>query len=1004
MLSTNSANETTYSLNSINSSPLETSLNAERQHDNSNESVTNLNLRKKGMNLGFLNVQGLCSRDMTKFSEIQLMLTAENNKNLHIFGMCETKLKSHKPTNVFHINGFQTPYRKDNNSNGGGGILVYVRDHIMSKRRDDLETNDIACLWLEITPNKGKPFLCGTMYRNPSELVEWNDRFELFIEKVLTEGKEIVLFGDFNKDLFNINAHRDWANLTESFGLSQLVMQPTRITMNSSTLIDHIYSNNEDNISSVRVSELSISDHYAVFCNRKVSGSYKNKCHKTITYRSFKHFNENDFLADLMSIDWDVLETLDDVDDIVDKWYTLFINTVNKHAPLKTQRVKYKTQPDWITSEILDAMKERDNHKKHGNIEEYKALRNNIATLINLAKKSTYENKIETGKDYPKSIWKIFKEFGASSKHKNNSNNDILGLKINGETVTDNIELADSFNNYFINIASDLKEPLQQNDLSKLNDYINSKVPDNVVFDLPDIDENFVHRFLSSLDTTKATGLDGIGAKLLKLSSGVISKSITFIAKKCIQCCRFPTVWKQAKVTPLHKGGAKDELNNYRPISILPTLSKLLEKFIHKHFISYLNHFSMIHPTQSGFRSGHSTESALTLMTENWLKALNEGKIVGSIMVDFRKAFDLVDHDLLLEKTKCYKCSNDFVSLMKSYLGNRQQVVSVNNEMSDSGFIKCGVPQGSILGPLLFLIFINDLPLYLPDQVKADLYADDTTIYDAQTDLNALKSNLQNCLISLHKWCQQNGMLLNTTKTKVMLITTRQKRLHIDDNVLSLTYDNIDLQITTGDKILGINIDENLQWNMHYQAVCKKLSSYLWLLSKIQQFLSSEHKLLYYKAYIQPHLNYCNTIWGNSSNYNITKITRLQKRAFKFILGDEYIDYETAKSSLNVLSIEQNVFLNKAKMMFKVVNNLVPEYLCQLFEKRELNSFSMTLRSSSNQVFTVPKPNLVKFKESLSYSGPIIWNSIPNEITNSDNIGSFSNKLISWMTRTNPLI
>ena len=174
-------------------------------------------------------------------------------------------------------------------------------------------------------------------------------------------------------------------------------------------------------------------------------------------------------------------------------------------------------------------------------------------------------------------------------------------------------------------------------------------------------------------------------------------------------------------------------------------------------------------------------------MTEKWLKAINEGKMVGAVMVDIRKVFDLVDHKLLLEKIKCLKCSDKFVSLMKSYLSSRSQVVSVNSKTSENGFVKCGVPQGSILGPLLFLIFINDLPLYLSNRVySTDLYADDTTIYDIQSDLHELKSNLQNSLLELHTWCQQNGMVLNTEKTKIMLITTLQKRLYVNENNLTL--------------------------------------------------------------------------------------------------------------------------------------------------------------------------------------------------------------------------
>ena len=324
---------------------------------------------------------------------------------------------------------------------------------------------------------------------------------------------------------------------------------------------------------------------------------------------------------------------------------------------------------------------------------------------------------------------------------------------------------------------------------------------------------------------------------------------------KCIINGKFPNSWKQAKVNPLFKGGAHADINNYRLISILPTLSKLIEKFMQNHLMTYMyrNTFDVLHQFQSGFRSGHSTETALTLMTEPWLKAINEGKIVGTIMVNFRNAFDLVDHDLLLHKLSLYKCGTSFLRLMTSYLKSRTQVVSVNGTKSNVGEISSGVPQGSILGPLLFLIFINDLPLVLSKNGLAiDLYADDTTIYDIQSDLETLKSsNVQESLLILQRWCGENGMLLNTEKTKVMLITTRQKRITLDVSLLSLSYNKIDLQLTAGDKILGVYIDENFQWDNHSKYICKKVSSYIWLLSKIKSYLTLEHRLIFYNAYIR---------------------------------------------------------------------------------------------------------------------------------------------------------
>ena len=305
-------------------------------------------------------------------------------------------------------------------------------------------------------------------------------------------------------------------------------------------------------------------------------------------------------------------------------------------------------------------------------------------------------------------------------------------------------------------------------------------------------------------------------------------------------------------------------------------------------------------------------------MIDSWLKAINEGNMVGCVLVDFRKAFDLVYHKILLKKLKCYKCNNSCLSWFESYLQNRTQRVSLNDNLSEAADVIHGVPQGSILGPLLFLLFINDLPLYLQNTFTiVDLYADDTTIYFSNADKLVLEKNLQSSLNCLKKWCRENGMILNIDKTKVMLIASRQKRTVLGDTVLNLQYNDIDIKMTTSDKVLGIYVDNNLTWNNHFNFLSKKLSTYMWLLSKIRTFLSIDHRVLFYNAYIKPHLDYCSLIWSNTSNVNLNKITKLQRRSCKLILGQEYNGLIEALERLNMLSFDQSIFLSKAKLMYK---------------------------------------------------------------------------------------
>lgn len=957
------------------------------------------NLTSKGFNFGHLNIQGICGKQMTKFLELKAILTAPENRSLQVFGISESKLKDHKMSRCFNVVGFQKPFRKDNMSNGGGGIIVYVRNGLNVKRRIDLETNDISCIWLEILPQKGKSFLIGNMYRPPNSKIEFNDRFENFIDTVSQEGKEFILLGDFNKNLLPDHVDIEWENFTTSLGLSQLICDPTRVTETSNTLIDHIYTNAVENISKAHVCQTTISDHYAIFGSRKLNNCIKTNTHQTITYRSFKNFDENAFKADLQEVPWETVERFDNIDEAVDVWNSMFLEIVNKHAPMKSHRIKRKYQPEWLTPEILDCMKQRNKYKINGKMDEYKYTRNKVSSMIDEAKNEVYKNKIEEGKDDPRSIWKIFRQFGTSNK---TNEKDDINIIADDNIISNDQDIANIFNEFFVNIAANLREPLKHSDFAELKHHIGSKLNRDICFDIPLTSCSFVCKYLSTLDVSKATGLDCIGPRLLTKAPQILAPGLTFIINKSLTTGKFPSLWKQAKVNPIFKAGSKQDVNNYRPISILPTLSKIIEKWVNKNLMKYLNQHDLLHQRQSGFRSCHSTETALIALADSWLRAINEGELVGCVLVDFRKAFDLVDHKLLLEKLRLYKLSNLCLSWFKSYLTNRSQQVVINGNSSKSDDVLYGVPQGSILGPLLFLMFINDLPLTLKHaNISVDLYADDTTIHCNEKDKALLEMKLQRALDALKMWCLENGMIINLEKTHLMFIMSRQKRNTLTDNSLSLVLNGLNLQMTSNEKILGVHFDENLIWNNHFKHVSSKISSYLWLLYHIRSFLSVEHRLLFYNAYIKPHLEYCCVVWGNSSNYNIQLMEKLQRRACKNILGKDYSTLDDARNQLNMLSFEEMVFMNKAKLMYKIATNTAPIYLVDLFQMRinetSLENSQLNLRSVANKNMLIPKPRNNLFKSSISYSGALVWNSIPLDIKNSNTIESFTRRCLTWM-------
>ena len=282
----------------------------------------------------------------------------------------------------------------------------------------------------------------------------------------------MILMGDFNKNLLNEHRDIEWDNFVTSLGFNQLVCDPTRVTDTSSTLIDQIYTNSEENIANVHVCKISISDHYAIFGNRKQNNCIKSNTHQTITYRSFKNFGESRFISDMHDIPWETIEYFNDINEIVEIWNKMFLEIVNKHAPLKSHRIKRKYQPNWLTPQILDCIKERDICKLNGKMDEYRLLRNKVSTMIDTAKKEAYQTKVEEGKDDQRSIWKLFKQFGMSEKGTTKVNN--FEIKINNDIISDDQDIANIFNDYFVNIPSKLKEPIQPSEFKLLHNFVDS--------------------------------------------------------------------------------------------------------------------------------------------------------------------------------------------------------------------------------------------------------------------------------------------------------------------------------------------------------------------------------------------------------------------------------------------------------------------------------------------------------------------------------------------------
>ena len=482
----------------------------------------------------------------------------------------------------------------------------------------------------------------------------------------------------------------------------------------------------------------------------------------------------------------------------------------------------------------------------------------------------------------------------------------------------------------------------------------------------------------------KATGWDNIPPKLMKIAAKELSQPISSMINKSIRCSVFPADLKKAEVSPIYK--AKDNLfkGNYRPISILPCISKVYERVMYDQLYQFVH--EVLSPLLSAFRKHYGCNHVVTLLLENCKRALERGEHTGVILMDLSKAFDCLPHDLLLHKLKCYGLSEAACTFINSYLSSRFQRVKIGSTKSEWSRLTMGVPQGSVMGPLLFNIFINYLLYKIGNECFIYNYADDNTLSYSNVDIELVKEHLEYCTSLAPDWCKNNGMRANADKFQAFVISPRLKKCDVEFLV-----NGIPIQCKSPVKLLGVKLDDNLTFEHHIKHMCHRASRQINALSRISKYIDVDVRMSLYRAFIESNFQYCNTVWHFCSKASLFKLEKLNKRALRVVLNDHISCYSDLLSNSKCTSLYLSRIKTIAIETFKCINGINPEYL-SIFDKVEHK-----YESRRGTMLRLPKVvNEMSGKHSFGYQGAKIWNELPIYLKHPMSLQDFKNNISAW--------
>ena len=882
---------------------------------------------------------------------------------------------------------FKYLYGKTN----GGGVAVLIREGVDVKKHSTLNKDQNEILWVTLKM-KSKRHLIGIIYRAEyTNLLNIDEEGNSELENILQETQDynLLLIGDTNCDTKSLKPSKCTKTLiktAEEHGLKQKIEKPTRFNDTTSTTIDHIFIRNNDFISKTGTCE-GISDHCGVYCFiKKDSG---NSQAESIRCRSFKNFDEAEFREDIKKrVDESEFHhhiSNKDINKAFDVWLEIIKNVADEHAPWKEfKRKDQHTYIPWYTKELEDIAKRKNMYlnlyRLYRNPEDlnlYKIAKNSQTHLKRALKRRYYKEKIENFDGDSKKIWSILKE--------------ITNLDYREDILPDNVneETANKFNKFFAKVGIEVQR--------KLGVQIN---PPNLEqpgdFKFEHETEERIDYLIRRIKPDVATGYDEISPRLLKAAAPTILSNLKDLINLSYETNTFPEAVKKANVKALHKKGEYNNPAQYRPISILSTISKIFGRSAAEQLMKYYTMKKKLNTKQHAYQKNHSTTSCLYELVESAKQHIDKGYLVGIASLDLSKAFDSLAHNLILQKLLNMGLDGTAVQWVKSYLENRKQVVKFGRITSNEETVESGVPQGSILGPLLFITCTDDIEEAMQDY-QIFSYADDMQILVKGTSIKEIERKLEEAIKKANDYYNRNSLLNNATKTEIMLLGTTRRLNKAGKLKVKVVNEVNETEYIHGKeylKILGVLVDQTLSWDKHISQIKQKATNTIRNVHRANKLLPMKQKRILYNSLVTPHFSYCDIIWNKCGRANTNKLQQAQNFAAKSILGvSKFSSSKEALKKLEMIPLEEKRNIHTAVHVKKTIEGNAPEAIQSRYRNLKRPA---GLRPGNLQF---PRHNTKQYEDGPLYSSLKIWNTTPQHIRNTE-LNQFKDNLQKYKLKT----